>query len=131
MLGGGLRSALGDDGLERDGPVEHAGRGRPARWKLTTTVRGSLLLSFAWLLTSFQDATLRSRRGRAFAVPLEHRWACRHRIDRMLATDPQSRLAPCLTDECSGATPKPSPIASTSGPITRRIPSEAARTFDP
>jgi hypothetical protein len=63
--------------------------GRPARWKLTTSAPRALRPRRGWLLTRCQCGA--ARRGRASALRLEGRCAYRHRIDRMLATDPKGR----------------------------------------
>ena len=61
----------------------------PARWKLTTNSPRPLLPILAWLFTRSQCGA--ARRCRAFFLRLGNRCACRHCIDRMLATDPKSR----------------------------------------
>src|SRR6266540_3385409 len=68
-----------------------------------------MLPSPAWLLTRCRRRA--ARHGCPFSPRLDDRCACSHRIDRMRATAPKERAGARPTADCSGSTPKPSPIA--------------------
>ena len=90
MLGSGLSSAVGDDGLggaatEPSGSAEDG----PDRQVEADKRSPAMLPSLGWLLTRCTCGAARRRRGRACSLRREDRRACRHRIDRTLATAPE------------------------------------------
>jgi hypothetical protein len=90
LVGGGLSSALGDDCIEADAPEP----GGPAQDEEARQVEADENRSLAAaaeprLLARCERGD--ARPGRLSSRRLERRCARRHRIDRTLATDPQTR----------------------------------------
>jgi hypothetical protein len=131
LVGGGLSSALGGDGLGADA-AEPGGPAPVGEARQVEADENRSLAAAAEPRLASRPLPERRRSARSLSPRrLERHCARRHRIDRTLATDPQGEASARPTSKCSKATSKPRLIAAARADHAPHPPCQAAASRDP